>query len=121
LINSVKGTSNTGKPVIPIADFNTAKIISDKFDDLSPNQSIYLGTTVQFKEARYSVQLQTRNNVYHEKIVFIEHDNSIVDYGYQLFTRKGKLIEQWYSNTTKLVKDQMIKKLNTIDIMFSYT
>ena len=114
LVNSFRQATYTKNPVITMADFNNAKILTYKLDELSPIQKRFLNKKIKLKEARYLIQLQARNNVYIEKIASIVH-KTILHFGYQVFTIDGKLVEQGFGdNASNEVQSQLIKKLNTI-------
>ncbi len=115
LVNSFKKVPFTKNPIVSMADFNSAKIIVYKIDEMSPIQTRFLNKKIKLKEARYLIQLQARNNVYHQKIASIIH-GTILYFGYQVFTLEGKLMEQGFGdNTSEEVKNLLIQKLNSIE------
>ena len=116
LQKSIKKVPFSKNPIVTLSDFNNAKILSSKFDELSPAQTRFLDKKIKLQEARYYIQLQARNNVFIEKIVLLIH-KTILYFGYQIFTLDEKLIEQNFGeNTSEEVKALMIHKLNTISL-----
>jgi cell division protein FtsB len=116
LQKSIKKVPFSNNLIVTLTDFNNAKILSTKFNELSPSQTRFLDKKIKLQDARYYIQLQARNNAFIEKIVLLIH-NAILYFGYQIFTIDEKLIEQNFGeNTSEEVKALMIHKLNTISL-----
>ncbi|MEX8546198.1 MAG: hypothetical protein V5804_01235 [Mucilaginibacter sp.] len=116
LLNSFHEKPFTKNPVVTLTDFNKAKIIAFKLDELTPIQTQYLDKKIKLGSARFYIQIRARNNVYIEKIATIIYDNTIY-FGYQVFILDGKLMEQGFTNNiSEEIQAKLIRKLNSISM-----
>lgn len=120
LLSSYKKAPYLKNPVVAMTDFNSAKIISYKIDELSPIQTRFFDKKIKLTEARYFIQLQARNNVYIEKIASTIH-GTILYFAYQVYTLEGQLVEQKFGDKApKEVQMKLLEKLNSIPIKINF-
>ena len=114
--NSFKKVQFSDNPVISISDYDKAKILVYKLDELSPTQILFFNEKIELKEARYFIQLQARNNTFIEKIAIIFYKSSFY-LGFQVYTIDGELLKQDLGDDISAeVKAIMIQKLNSIPL-----
>jgi len=120
LINGLKTESFDKNPVLTMNNFKKSRILEYKIDELSPNQSTYFGNEIKLGEARYFIQIKARNDVFIEKVASIISE-TILSFGYQVYTLDGKLMEQGFGdNTSEDIRSKLIQKLNSIPLTTNF-